>query len=186
MDRPRRCRPRCETTPGIVIDRGLREGESRRLWRSETDGLRTPPTPACTGHLPMSLDGVQRRLSAILSADVVGYSRLMAEDEVWTVRRLTRQPGEGPGSGILRLCGHRLQSLVCLSALRPAFSGAPEPLPALTDQRVELFHECVDVFETAVDRCEAHVGDLVELSQPVHQQCTDGACGELASGLLLE
>ena len=31
----------------------------------------------------------ERRLAAILSADVVGYSRLMAEDEDETVRRLT-------------------------------------------------------------------------------------------------
>ena len=36
----------------------------------------------------MPMDGVERRLSAILSADVVGYSRLMAEDEDGTVRRL--------------------------------------------------------------------------------------------------
>jgi TolB-like protein/class 3 adenylate cyclase/tetratricopeptide (TPR) repeat protein len=34
----------------------------------------------------MSAQGVQRRLAAILSADVVGYSRLMAEDEEATVR----------------------------------------------------------------------------------------------------
>jgi class 3 adenylate cyclase len=33
-------------------------------------------------------DGVERKLAAILSADVVGYSRLMAEDEDETVRRL--------------------------------------------------------------------------------------------------
>ncbi len=31
----------------------------------------------------------ERKLAAILSADVVGYSRLMAEDEDETVRRLT-------------------------------------------------------------------------------------------------
>ena len=36
----------------------------------------------------MSVDGVERRLAAILSADVVSYSRLMAEDEDGTVRRL--------------------------------------------------------------------------------------------------
>ena len=36
---------------------------------------------------------VQRKLAAILSADVVGYSRLMAEDEVETVRALSlREP----------------------------------------------------------------------------------------------
>ena len=34
------------------------------------------------------MDGVERRVSAILSADVVGYSRLMAQDEDATVRRL--------------------------------------------------------------------------------------------------
>ena len=31
---------------------------------------------------------VERRLAAILAADVVGYSRLMGEDEVGTLREL--------------------------------------------------------------------------------------------------
>ena len=34
--------------------------------------------------------GVDRRLAAILAADVVGYSRLMAEDEEGTLARLRR------------------------------------------------------------------------------------------------
>jgi class 3 adenylate cyclase len=34
-------------------------------------------------------DGAERRLAAIPSADVVGYSRLMAEDEDATIRTLT-------------------------------------------------------------------------------------------------
>ncbi len=37
----------------------------------------------------MPPEAAERRLAAILSADVVGYSRLMAEDEAETVRRLT-------------------------------------------------------------------------------------------------
>jgi TolB-like protein/class 3 adenylate cyclase/Flp pilus assembly protein TadD len=37
----------------------------------------------------MSTQGVKRKLTAILSADVVGYSRLMGEDEESTVRILT-------------------------------------------------------------------------------------------------
>ena len=37
----------------------------------------------------MPMDGVERRLAAILSADVVGYSRLMAGDEQATVRTIT-------------------------------------------------------------------------------------------------
>lgn len=36
----------------------------------------------------MAEDGVERRLAAILSADVEGYSRLMDADEVATVRTL--------------------------------------------------------------------------------------------------
>ena len=32
---------------------------------------------------------MERRLAAILSADVAGYSRLMAEDEQGTIRTLT-------------------------------------------------------------------------------------------------
>lgn len=34
---------------------------------------------------------VERRLAAILAADVAGYSRLMGKDEVWTLRELTQR-----------------------------------------------------------------------------------------------
>jgi adenylate cyclase len=37
----------------------------------------------------MAEDGYQHKLAAILSADVVGYSRLMADDEVATIRTLS-------------------------------------------------------------------------------------------------
>ena len=36
----------------------------------------------------MDPDGVERKLAAILSADVAGYSHLMAQDEVATLRTL--------------------------------------------------------------------------------------------------
>ena len=36
----------------------------------------------------MAKDGINRKLVAILNADAVGYTRLMAEDEVATVQRL--------------------------------------------------------------------------------------------------
>ncbi len=39
--------------------------------------------------MPMDSDQVERRLAAILSADVAGYSRLMADDEDATVRIVT-------------------------------------------------------------------------------------------------
>jgi len=37
----------------------------------------------------MAQEGFKRKLTAILSADVAGYSRLMGEDEEATVRTLT-------------------------------------------------------------------------------------------------
>ncbi len=37
----------------------------------------------------MPEEGFKHKLAAILSADVVGYSRLMAEDEVATIRTLS-------------------------------------------------------------------------------------------------
>src|SRR5574341_2482337 len=37
----------------------------------------------------MESRGIERKLAAILSADVKGYSRLMGEDEVATIRTLT-------------------------------------------------------------------------------------------------
>ena len=36
----------------------------------------------------MATEGFKRKLTAILSADAVGYSRLMGEDEAATVRTL--------------------------------------------------------------------------------------------------
>ena len=37
----------------------------------------------------MTEERVKRKLSAILSADVAGYNRLMGEDEDFTIRTLT-------------------------------------------------------------------------------------------------
>jgi adenylate cyclase len=45
-------------------------------------------TDELNGKKPVSKERVQRRLAAILFADVVGYSRLTGQDEVGTWRRL--------------------------------------------------------------------------------------------------
>jgi hypothetical protein len=41
----------------------------------------------------MTTQEVKRKLAAILSADVKGYSRLMGEDEEWTTRILNENSG---------------------------------------------------------------------------------------------
>ncbi len=60
----------------------------------------------------MAEERVQRRLAAILAADVVGYSRLMDEDEAGTLERLKSlrrelvQPKIAEGRGrIVKLMG---------------------------------------------------------------------------------
>ena len=42
----------------------------------------------------MTGDRVQRKLAAIMAADVVGYSRLMGADEVGTLARIKELRGE--------------------------------------------------------------------------------------------
>ncbi len=41
----------------------------------------------------MTPDQLKRKLAAILSADVKGYSKLMGEDEEWTLRTLNTYKG---------------------------------------------------------------------------------------------
>ncbi len=43
---------------------------------------------------------IDRRLTAILSADVKGYSRLMGEDEVATIRTLTAYRAFAKATGL--------------------------------------------------------------------------------------
>ena len=64
----------------------------------------------------MTADAFKRKLTAILSADVEGYSRLMGEDEAGTVQTLTTYRGlmsttieqnrgrviDSPGNNLLR------------------------------------------------------------------------------------
>ena len=48
----------------------------------------------------------ERKLAAILSADVAGYSKLMGDDERATVRTLTdyRDPDSFAGHGVIACC----------------------------------------------------------------------------------
>jgi class 3 adenylate cyclase len=81
-------------------------GQSRRAWTRQKEGIfgpgrkhdpdGLPPTSgiklsnSARAKEPISMAGerVQRKLAAILAADVVGYSRLMGTDEAGTRARL--------------------------------------------------------------------------------------------------
>jgi adenylate cyclase len=61
----------------------------------------------------MTMEDFKRKLTTIFSADVAGYSRLMGEDEVATVKTLTayRRPEEGTLLKIITIHGHGIVSL---------------------------------------------------------------------------
>ena len=78
----------------------------------------------------MPLDSVERRLSAILSADVVGYSRLMAADEQSTVRTITAYRNE-----IANLVGdHRGRVVDATGDNALAEFPTAEPPPSFADE----------------------------------------------------
>jgi adenylate cyclase len=87
---------------------------------------------------------MQRRLAAIVSADVQGYSRLMGEDESATVRTLTeyrelmgtliREHGgrvvDSPGDNLLAEFPSAVNALHSAAAIQQALAIRNEPLPA--------------------------------------------------------
>lgn len=91
----------------------------------------------------MATEGINRKLTAILNADVVGYSRLMAEDEVATVQRLKsyrEQIGsrvkehhgrvvDSPGDNILAEFPSALDATRCAVEIQQALKNRNSDLP---------------------------------------------------------
>jgi adenylate cyclase len=87
--------------------------------------------------------GMERRLAAILSADVEGYSRLMEEDEVATIRTLTAhrrvmaqliQQHRGrvvddPGDNLLAEFGSVVEAVQCAVTMQRALAARNAELP---------------------------------------------------------
>ena len=93
----------------------------------------------------------QRRLAAILAADVVGYSRLMEQDEAGTLAALKARRNEVlvptvaqhngrvvklMGDGVLVEFGSAVDAVQCAVELQKAFTGANQGVPE--DQRIAL------------------------------------------------
>ena len=78
----------------------------------------------------MGEERAKRKLSGILSADAVGYSRLMQEDEVWTIRILEESKG-------------------LISKLIEQFKGRVVDAPG--DNLLAEFSSVVDALESAVE-----------------------------------
>jgi adenylate cyclase len=109
----------------------------------------------------MAEQHVERRLAAILAADVVGYSRLMAADEEGTLARLNAHRREfleptiaehrgrvvkRTGDGILIEFGSAVDATRCAVQTQQGMAKRNESVPA--DQRIEM-------------RIGIHVGDII-------------------------
>jgi adenylate cyclase len=92
----------------------------------------------------MAADPVERKLAAILSADVVGYSRLMAEDEAATIRtisdyreaiamRVRKHRGrvvDAPGDNVLAEFPTALEAVRCALEVQGVLRALNSSLPA--------------------------------------------------------
>src|SRR4029450_292745 len=92
-------------------------------------------------HTP--LVGMERRLAAILSADVQGYSRLMHEDETATIRTLTAYRGlmaslirqyrgrvvADPGDNLLPDFPRVVEAVQCAVPIQPPLAARNAALP---------------------------------------------------------
>jgi adenylate cyclase len=119
-------------------------------------------------------EGVERKLAAILSADVAGYSRLMAEDEAGTVRRLTdyreaiamlvRQHRgcvvDSPGDNVLAEFPAATDAVSCAVEIQGVLNARNAPLPE--DRKME-FRLGVNLGEVRVEG-ERIYGDGVNIA----------------------
>ena len=106
--------------------------------------------------------GIERRLAAILSADVVGYGRLMADDEAATIRTLTdyreaialrvRQHRgrvvDTPGDNLLAEFPAALDAVGCAVEIQAALRTRNE---RLSDERRMDFRIGIHLGDVAVD-----------------------------------
>jgi TolB-like protein/class 3 adenylate cyclase len=120
----------------------------------------TPPTiPADSGG---ALSGrEQRRLAAIVAADVVGYSRLMGRDEAGTVVRLRNVRTERLAPTVARR-GGRIVKLTGDGAL-VEFSSAVEALSAAIEFQLSMAESEAErpEAERIVFRLGVHLGDVI-------------------------
>ncbi len=104
---------------------------------------------------------VERRLSAVLAVDVVGYSRLMGRDEAGTLRRLKSYRREAVDPALKRH-GGRLVKLIGDGAL-VEFPSVSEGLAAAVEAQgaIAALNDRVPEDERLVFRAGLHLGDII-------------------------
>src|SRR5437868_12080934 len=109
----------------------------------------------------MPLAREQRKLAAIIAADVVGYSRLMGRDESGTLARLRKNRSEHLDPVLARYGGRLVKltgdgALVEFASAVDALSAAIEFQQAMADANADQPADTALVF-----RMGLHLGDLI-------------------------
>ena len=122
----------------------------------------------------MKSESVQRKLTAILSADVKGYSRLMGQDEAATVKSIRAcreimasaiESGHGrvvdsPGDNVLAEFASAVDALHCAVAIQDSLKKKNEELP---DDRKMIFRIGINIGDVIVEGGEIY-GDGVNIA----------------------
>ncbi len=110
----------------------------------------------------MATEGFKRKLTVILSADAVGYSRLMGEDEVATLRTLETYKGVitaliqqhrgrvagSPGDNILAEFASVVDAVQCAVAMQKEIQARNQELPETRRMQFRIGINLGDVIET--------------------------------------
>jgi formylglycine-generating enzyme required for sulfatase activity/class 3 adenylate cyclase len=113
------------------------------------------------GGIPMTQERVKRKISAIFSADVEGYSRLMGDDEVATVRTLenyravmadliTQHRGrvvDSPGDNLLAEFGSVVDAVQCAVEVQQVLKAKNAELPETRRMQFRIGVNLGDVIE---------------------------------------
>jgi class 3 adenylate cyclase len=115
----------------------------------------------------------QRKLAAIVAADVVGYSRLMGRDESGTLARLRKRRSEHPDPVLVKYGGRLVKltgdgPLVEFGSVVDALSAAIEFQQAMADAHRDQSGETELVF-----RMGLHLGDLIVDSDDLYGDGVD-------------
>ncbi|MBT4427453.1 MAG: adenylate/guanylate cyclase domain-containing protein [Rhodospirillaceae bacterium] len=135
----------------------------------------------------MARDTVQRRLAAILAADVVGWSRLMGADETGTLARLKGHRNElidpklaefggrivkTTGDGVLVEFPSAVDAVKCASEIQEAMVGRNEGVPEST---VMQFRIGINLGEIIIDTDGDIFGDGVNIAARLEELATPGS-----------
>ena len=142
----------------------------------------------------MTDQGIKRKLTAILSADVEGYSRMMGEDEVGTIRTLTvyRDAMSGrilqhrgrvvdaPGDNLLAEFASVVDAVQCAVEVQRELAKKNEELPA---ERKMVFRIGINLGDV-VEEEDRIYGDGVNIAARMESLCAGG--GVCISGTAFE